>query len=143
MVDLGVYLVCLLISLLIIVLALFLRSSLLLPLLLAPLGFAAIKWLENQSRVFEITNQRIKISSGIINRRTDELELYRVKDMTLIEPVWLRLFGLGNIVLVTNDVSTPNLTLAAIPKANALREELRNHVEICREQKKVRLAELE
>ncbi len=111
--------------------------------LIVPIFIALIKWWQNKCRIFEVTTQRIKITTGIFNKTTNELELYRVKDMTLVQPFWLRLYGLGNIVLMTHDVSSPVITLEAVPKPLELHEGLRNSVEECRTDKKVRLAELE
>ena len=112
-------------------------------LLPVPIGIAAWKWLELKCRVYEVTTERIKVSRGIFSRRTDEMELYRVKDLTLIEPFFFRLFGLGSVIITTNDASTPTLTIHAVKRVKELREELRQAVEVCREKKRVRLAELE
>ena len=108
-----------------------------------PLGIAAWKWLELKCRVYEVTTERIKVTRGIFTRRTDEMELYRVKDLTLIEPFFFRLFGLGSVIITTNDASTPTLTIHAVKRVKELREELRLAVEVCRDKKRVRLAELE
>jgi len=108
-----------------------------------PVGIAAWKWLELRCRVYEVTTERIKVSRGIFSRRTDEMELYRVKDLTLIEPFFFRLFGLGSVIITTNDASTPTLTIHAVRRVKELREELRQAVEVCRDKKRVRLAELE
>ncbi len=112
-------------------------------LLPVPIGIAAWKWLELKCRVYDVTTERIKVSRGIFSRRTDEMELYRVKDLTLIEPFFFRLFGLGSIIITTNDASTPTLTIHAVRRVKELREELRQAVEVCRDKKRVRLAELE
>jgi hypothetical protein len=61
----------------------------------------------------------------------------------LQEPFVLRLFGLGNLVLLTHDESNPTVVLRAIPGAKALRDQIRQHVEECRDKKRVRVAELE
>ena len=112
-------------------------------LLPVPIGIAAWKWLELKSRVYEVTTERIKVSRGIFSKRTDELELYRVKDLTLIEPFFFRMFGLGSVIITTNDASTPMLTIHAVKRVKELREDLRQAVEVCRDKKRVRLAELE
>ncbi len=112
-------------------------------LLPVPLGIAVWKCLELKSRVFEITTERIRILRGIFTRRTDELELYRVNDISVVEPFLLRALGLGHVVLTTNDTSTPVVTISAIPRVKELREELRKSVEACRDRKRVRVAELE
>jgi uncharacterized membrane protein YdbT with pleckstrin-like domain len=108
-----------------------------------PLGIAAWKWLELKCRVYEVTTERIKVTRGIFTRRTDEMELYRVKDLTLIEPFFFRLCGLGSVIITTNDASTPTLTIHAVRRVKELRESLRQAVEVCRDKKRVRLAELE
>ena len=53
-------------------------------------------------------------------------------------PFVLRLFSLGNITLRTSDKSTPIVRLKAVPKAENLREVIRQHVEDMREKKQVR-----
>jgi uncharacterized membrane protein YdbT with pleckstrin-like domain len=85
----------------------------------------------------------VRIRQGVFSKRTDELELYRVKDSTVLEPFWQRLFGLGNIVITTNDTTSPTLILEALPEAAQTREQLRAAVEQCRDRKRVRIAELE
>jgi uncharacterized membrane protein YdbT with pleckstrin-like domain len=101
------------------------------------------RWLLIKVRIYEVTTERIRITNGLLTRRTDELELYRVKDTTLIEPLFMRLLSLGDIEITTHDVSTPVVRLDAIKGAKALREELRKSIEACREKKRVRMAELE
>ncbi|HHY84427.1 MAG TPA: PH domain-containing protein [Verrucomicrobia bacterium] len=111
--------------------------------LIVPLFVAIWRWIENRCRIYEITTERIRITRGVFNKRTDELELYRAKDTTLVEPFLYRLAGAGNIVITTIDVSTPGLTIEAVKSAPAIREELRKHVEDCRDRKRVRVAELD
>jgi uncharacterized membrane protein YdbT with pleckstrin-like domain len=111
--------------------------------LVVPLVYAIVKWVQLRSRRYELTTQRVRIRQGVFSKRTDELELYRVKDSTVLEPFWLRLFGRGNILVTTNDTTTPSLTLEALPDAADIREKLRNAIEECRDRKRVRVAELE
>ena len=112
-------------------------------LMLIPAAYAGMRWWLVASRVYEITTERIKVTTGLVNKHTDDLELYRVKDTVLEEPALLRLAGAGNIVLTTNDATTPTLVLEAIKGAKELREELRKHIEDCRDRKRTRLTELE
>lgn len=118
-------------------------SYLLLGLAVIAVLYMLFRWLLVKVRVYEVTTERIRISNGLVTRRTDELELYRVKDTTLIEPLFLRMFSLGDLEITTHDASTPVLRMEAIRGARALREELRKSVEICRDKKRVRLAEFE
>ena len=92
---------------------------------------------------YEITTERVKVIRGIFSKRTDELELYRVKDTSLVEPFVYRLFSVGNIVIVTNDASTPAVELRAIKHAKEIREQFRTSVEECRTRKRAGVVELE
>jgi uncharacterized membrane protein YdbT with pleckstrin-like domain len=109
--------------------------------LIIPLGILIYKWLQTKTTVYEVTNQRIKFQSGILNKNLEEIELYRVKDTSLEQPFLLRLVGLGNILIRTMDESTPDETLRAVPGAAALREQMRVAIESVRAQKSVRTFE--
>jgi uncharacterized membrane protein YdbT with pleckstrin-like domain len=107
------------------------------------LVYALVRIALIKASYYELTNERIRLRRGIFTKRTDELELYRVKDATVVEPFLYRLFGVGNIEVTTTDTSTPTLNLKAIRGASSLRESLRQSVEACRDKKRVRLTELE
>ena len=145
-INLGTFLLCGLIVLASVVFA-FLTpqpwSYVLIGLALLAVLYMVARWLLIKVRVYEVTSERIRISNGLVTRRTDELELYRVKDTTLVEPLLLRIFSLGDIEITTHDVSTPVVRMEAVKGARDLREQMRKSIEACRERKRVRLAELE
>jgi len=107
-------------------------------LLILPIMSTGWKVLQIKSLKYELTNERLKIISGVFNRQTDEIELYRIKDSTLMEPFHFRIFGLGNIHLETSDKTLPIVNIRALPRAREFREELRSSVEALREKKNVR-----
>lgn len=100
-------------------------------------------YLRTKNTIYELTNQRLRITTGTLSRRVDEIELYRVKDSTVVEPFMLRSQGLGNVVVISSDMSTPGVVLLAISNPRAVREKLRTAVESRRDQKRVRVAEME
>ena len=111
--------------------------------LVFPLFIIFWKWLGIKNTKYELTTERLRTRYGILNKQTDELELYRVRDYKFEQPFFLRLFSLGNIVLQTSDKSHPEVILRAIPNGEELREEIRIHVEECRRKKGVREVDLE
>lgn len=96
-----------------------------------------------RTQVFEVTNERVKWRRGIITKRTDELELYRVMDATLVEPFLLRMVNAGNIEIRCSDATTPTLVLPAVKGASELREKLRVSIENVRAKKGVRVTEFD
>jgi uncharacterized membrane protein YdbT with pleckstrin-like domain len=95
-------------------------------------------WLLVKSHKYKITTQRIFNTTGIFSKKTDALELYRVKDLDVIEPFTLRIFKLGNIEIDSADESSSKFYLRAIPKPKELMDKIRTHVELRRDLKRIR-----
>ena len=106
--------------------------------LVVPLFVLLWQWLVLKMTKYELTTERLRTRHGVLNKKLDELELYRVRDYKLDQPIWLRIFGLGNILLYTSDLSNPVITIRAIPDSEPVREQIRLHVEACRIRKGVR-----
>ncbi|MDZ4404213.1 PH domain-containing protein [Prosthecobacter sp.] len=106
--------------------------------LIIPLVMWLVRWWVTKCTFYELTSQRLRIRSGILNKRVDELELYRVKDYAIEQPLLLRLVGLGNLTMVTSDATTPTVPMRAIPGVEAVREKLRTAVQNERDRKRVR-----
>ncbi|MCE9590121.1 MAG: PH domain-containing protein [Planctomycetes bacterium] len=103
-----------------------------------PLAVAGFHWLRVRSLRFTLTTERLRIETGILTRRTDDMELYRVKDFTLTKPIALRLFGLGDITINTSDHTTPRVTLHAVSNPSHVHDLIRANVERQRDRKRVR-----
>ena len=105
--------------------------------LIIPIFVAVWKWIRLRSRKYEITTERIHVTDGVFSKQTDDMELYRIKDITILEPFFLRLFSAGHIVLQTSDRTTPSMTLEGVPNPRELRDLIRKYVESCRDRKRV------
>lgn len=107
-------------------------------LLVIPIPWAIWNWIKVKCRVYTLTNERLIIESGVFNKGQDLIELYRVRDLQVTEPFWLRLFGLQNISILTSDLTTQSIYLDYMPSAVNLRDKFRENVEECRRRKGVR-----
>jgi uncharacterized membrane protein YdbT with pleckstrin-like domain len=123
-VNFGTYLLCLLLCWLVV-----------------PIFYALWRWIDTRMTEYELTSQRLVLRSGVFNRKTEEIELYRVRDSSLDEPLLLRLFGAGNVVVYAIDSSAPTIVLRGVRAAADVRQKLRAAVEAVREQKRVRSIE--
>ena len=138
--NFGTYVFCLILSAGVVVVYFLVPNvpPLILATLAIPLLFALSKWWQTRSQIYEITTERIRTSSGLLSRRTSELELYRVRDYTVVEPFWLRLIGRGNLIIETADRTSSHLVLRAVPTVNALKDQVRAHTERMRQIRGVR-----
>lgn len=107
------------------------------------LGTSFWNWLKVRSIRYEVTTERLKTTTGILTRRLESLELYRVRDLSVVQPFWYRIWGKGNVVLQTSDPTTPQVTLLAVPDPEGLRDRLRQHIERCRQQKRAFVTEID
>src|ERR1044072_8686799 len=92
--------------------------------LIVPIFIALTRYLQTKNNVFELTNERLKITEGVFSKVTETLELYRVKDNEVRQPFFSRLFSLENILVNTSDLSSPVILLEAIPKSIGLADKL-------------------
>jgi uncharacterized membrane protein YdbT with pleckstrin-like domain len=105
--------------------------------LVVPIVISFYLWLRVRTTVYTLTTERFRVQQGILSKRTDDLELYRVKDLTLLEPFSQRLVGAGTVVMNTSDQTTPRVTLPAIKEPQRVLDLIRANVEKQRDRKRV------
>lgn len=112
-------------------------------LLVIPIPWAVWRYLQVRYGVFRLTTERLLITKGVLTRVTESLELYRIRDLRVVQSFWQRLLGLQDIQLITTDSSTPQITLDCIPASQVLPNQIRQYVEACRVAKRVREIDIE
>ncbi len=61
-----------------------------------------------------MTTRRIVVETGLLSKRLEQVDLYRVNDYTVLRPLGQRLMGTGTLVLRTLDKGSPEVTLDGI-----------------------------
>ncbi len=112
-------------------------------LLVVPAFAVAQAYLRTRCTHYLLTSERLRYTRGILSKRTDDTELYRVDDILLLQPLLLRLIRRGTVVLTTSDRSTPQVLVEAVPRPEHVRDLLRKHVEVCRDRKRTRVLDIE
>ena len=141
--NIGLFTLCAVVGITIVVSAIILmragdRGSLVMALLLIPVGVAIWRWITTRSLVYTLTDQRLKMRRGVFSRVTDDIELYRVKDSHFTQPFLQRMLGIGTITLRTTDDSSPHVVLDGMNNPEPLWERIRALVEARRDAKGVR-----
>lgn len=93
-------------------------------LLLVIAGCAAIAYLKTAFTHITIDTARITCRQGIVNKRVESLELFRVQDVTSLHPWWQRPFGIGTVIVLTSDSNNPHWRLPGMRNAEQLRQDL-------------------
>lgn len=85
---------------------------------LVPLGVAVFRFLHWRSEEYVVTNYRIVQVEGILSKRTFDSALEKVNDVQMTQTVFGRLFGYGNIDIITgSEIGVNHLTGIADPFA--------------------------
>lgn len=97
-------------------------------------GFYRFHYIRNSRYV--ITPEVIRISRGILFKRTDQVELFRVKDYIVTRPFLLQLFRLMDVTLKSTDPENPVIWLRGIPESDII-DTLRERVQKTRKDNKI------
>ena len=73
-----------------------------------------------KSVCYEVTEDRIEWSRGILSRKIDNLDMFRVIDMKLHRSIFDCIFGIGTVTLITKDKSDPEFQFRKIRRPRVL-----------------------
>jgi uncharacterized membrane protein YdbT with pleckstrin-like domain len=109
-------------------------------------GFVIIlvRWIGNQAITFEVTEDRLVIHRGILNKSIDEIELYRIKDVRIDFSLINQWADIGTLTITSSDETTRNgpLLIRDVEHARGRREKLRELVNAARIKRGVRELDL-
>lgn len=109
------------------------------------LGLAAIYFaIRARSLNYRVTTQRIIVERGLLSKRMDQIDLYRINDYVVERPFTQRIAGTGNLILETMDKTSRELSLHGLPTdVMALYEMLRKATEDEKRRRGVRVVDYE
>lgn len=136
--NLGKYFIALLVIAGIIIAGILSLLPLLWILCIVPVLYMLWVWVATKAESFTLTTERLRLKKGVFNQVFEEVELYRVKDVSHSRNVLQRMLGLGTIALLTSDRGQENILIESVRSSDELREHLRRQVELIRDRKRVR-----
>jgi uncharacterized membrane protein YdbT with pleckstrin-like domain len=86
---------------------------------------------------YKLYEDKLIICTGFLNKKEEEVRLYRIMDNTLEKPLSQRIFGLGSIKVNSADKSTPVFYIEKVKNADEVRNKLSGLVEKERTKKRV------
>ena len=90
----------------------------------ALLVFLAL-YIKLSTQQFKITNHTIDNVSGLLVKKHNTMDVWRVKDIQLKQGIFDRKFGTGTILVASIDKSDRLLTLRGMPSAKEIYEKLK------------------
>jgi hypothetical protein len=86
---------------------------------------------------FRVTNTVIEFERGMLSKRIDVLQLWRVRDVVYKQNLVDRILGIAHVEVVAQDATNPDLEIVGMPASRQLFEQLRDSIEIQRQAKNV------
>lgn len=106
--------------------------------LVVPIFYAVWRYFVVKNQRFILDSNTLTIHSGVLNKKIDDVELYRIKDIQLERPLLMRMVGLGHLYLVTSDQTNPHVAIHGIYHSESIRVKLRELIESSRQRRGVR-----
>jgi len=92
------------------------------------------------SHFYRLTNRRLFVSTGVVHRRRDMMELLRVKDVfTRQQSLMDRWLGLGTVVVVPTEKELPTFYLAGVDDPKGVMDLIWHHARAERDHRSVKV----
>lgn len=91
---------------------------------------------------YRLSEDRLFCETGFLNIKSDEVLLYRVRDLQLNMSLGQRIFGVGTVCVVSSDKSIPHLDLKNVKRPREVKELIHRHVEEAKDKRRMRTTEL-
>jgi membrane protein YdbS with pleckstrin-like domain len=89
-------------------------------------GIICIHFYVKSRRIhYRITTQRIKREVGLLSKKQESLELFRIDHFEFLKPFGMRLLGYAELHLFSSDAEFENFFVYGVPNLEALAETLR------------------
>ncbi len=83
------------------------------------------RWTELASRIYRVAEDRIEVERGLFAKTVDNVEAWRIQDVTLRQTTAQALLGLGTVHVISSDKTDPELAIGPVRRARWLYRELR------------------
>ena len=91
---------------------------------------------------YRLSEDRLFCETGFLNIKSDEVLLYRVRDLQLTMTLGQRIFGVGTVCVVSSDKSIPHLDLKNVKNPRRVKELIHQNVEAAKDKRRMRATEL-
>lgn len=87
--------------------------------------------------IYQLTEEKLIIRTGFLNRHEEEIRLYRIMDLSYEQSLGERIFGVGTIHCWAADRSTPEFRIQHIKDSERVKNMLSDMIEDQRTKKRV------
>ena len=86
--------------------------------------------------IYTVKEEVLTVDTGFLSKEENDCYMYKVQDVTLRTSLLERIFGLGTIICYTGDTTNPQLVMAHIKNARAIKDFILEQSEIARRKRR-------
>ncbi len=91
---------------------------------------------------YKLSVDRLFFETGALNTEEEEVQLYRVRDISVRRTLWQKICGVGTVTVNSSDKSAPTIELKNVKRAKDVKELLNEQVEKVKVARNVRIGEI-
>lgn len=91
---------------------------------------------------YSMTDDRLFLECGFLNIKTEEVLLYRIRDISLERKLGQRIFGVGSVRVISSDKTAPELLIKNIKHPVEVKELIHRQVEEAKLKRRMHFSEL-
>lgn len=91
---------------------------------------------------YSVTDDRLFLECGFLNIKTEEILLYRIRDISLERKLGQRIFGVGSVRVISSDKTAPELLIKNIKHPVEVKELIHRQVEEAKLKRRMHFSEL-
>lgn len=103
-----------------------------------PWSFTRYSLIKNGDKWFKVFSD-----IGLLYTIVEEVNIYRIQDVSLHQTLFDKIFGTGTVILYSNDERQPELKLRHIAQPYKIRDMFSNYIEAERIKRNVRISEFQ
>ena len=93
------------------------------------------------SVLYRLSTQRLFVVRGLVSRRVEELELFRVRDIQVAQRFWQRILNFGRMTVFSTDASAPRFEMVGVTSPLKVKDAIRVQFRTARLRERVRPTE--
>jgi membrane protein YdbS with pleckstrin-like domain len=105
----------------------------------------ALAWRMLMARLghfYRLTNRRLFVSTGVFNRRRDQMELLRIQDVYTKQGLIQRFLSIGTVVVVSSEPHFPVMYLAGVDEPKRVMDLIWHHARAERDLRSVKVDQI-
>lgn len=103
--------------------------------------FFLVVFVKRYSLMYRLSTQRLFVYRGLVSRKVEELELFRVRDIDVIQNFWERILGYGRMMVYSTDATTPKFEVVGMADPLKIKDMIRTNFRNARIRERVRPTE--